>query len=222
MKRIIFKNQNIEVIKDRLYTKSRYSESVYGEKIIKKGNYFLHQWDSKKSKLSAAISDGLSKLPVESDSEILYLGASSGTTTSHLSDVSDEGKIFAIEVAPEPFAKLLSLSEKRTNIFPVMSNARIPETYSFFIGHSPDLIYQDISQKDQTEILLRNMETFPEWGYAIYMLKAISIDSSRKPEDVLTDQILKLKKFRSIKILETINISNFHRGHFCILLQNLQ
>ncbi|MGP6206542.1 fibrillarin-like rRNA/tRNA 2'-O-methyltransferase [Cuniculiplasma sp. SKW3] len=222
MKRQNFKHHNIEIIKDKLYTKSKYSESVYGEKVIKRSDFFLHLWDSKKSKLSAAISDGLSRFPVDSDTEILYLGASSGTTTSHLSDISEEGKIFAIEVAPEPFAKLLSLSEKRENIYPIMANARTPNSYSFFIGHSPDLIYQDISQKDQTEILLRNMETFPEWSYAIYMLKAISIDSSRRPEDVLNDQILKLKKFHHIKIIETINISNFHRGHFSILLQNLQ
>ncbi|MCL4345476.1 MAG: fibrillarin-like rRNA/tRNA 2'-O-methyltransferase [Candidatus Thermoplasmatota archaeon] len=221
MRKISIKNHGVEVIKDRLYSRSQFAESVYGEKIIKKHEYFLHAWEPKKSKLSAAISDGISRLPIEEDTETLYLGASSGTTVSHISDISNDGKIFAIEVAPEPFSKLLNLSENRRNIYPVMANARIPDEYSFFLGHSPDFIYQDISQKDQTEILLRNMDAFPEWNYAIYMLKAISIDSARKPDDVLNEQISKLKKRKGIKIIETINISNFHRGHFCILLQNI-
>ena len=222
MKKILIRNGRIEIIKDRIYTVSQYQRSVYGEKVIKRKDTFLRSWEPKKSKMAAAIGNGLKKLPIGEDTETLYLGASSGTTVSHISDLSPDGKIFAIEVAPEPFAKLLDLSEERNNIYPVLDSARLPEKYDFFLGHSPDIIYQDISQKDQTDILLRNMDAFPEWSYAFFMLKAISIDSSRRPEDVLNEQIEKLRRRKGIRIIETINISNYHRGHYCLLLQNME
>ncbi len=206
--------------KGRLYTVTDFPKPVYGEKLSRSGKHDLRTWEPKRSKLSAAIKNGMRNFPFQEDSSVLYLGASSGTTVSHVSDICNEGMIFAVEVSAEPFSKLLDLSRERRNIYPVLSSARNPSSYGIFIERNPEIIYQDISQKDQSGILMSNMDAFPGWNYAVLMLKAISIDSSRNPEIILREQTAILKAHKGVSILETINISNFHRGHFCIVMRN--
>ena len=220
MDKISIKSGRVVSEKGKLYTVTEYPKIVYGERITKSGKKSLRTWEPKRSKLSAAIRNGLRNFPFLEDSSVLYLGASTGTTVSHISDICSEGMIFAVEFSTEPFSKLLELSRDRQNIYPVFSTARSPENYSLFIERDPEIIYQDISQKDQLRILLRNMQAFPGWNYAMLMLKAISIDSSRNPEAVMREQEALLRKERNISILETVNIGNFHRGHFCIVMKN--
>src|SRR5690242_18883460 len=61
--------------------------SVYGEKIIKIEDVEYRLWDPFRSKLAGAILKGLDEIPVKESSKVLYLGASTGTTVSHDSDI---------------------------------------------------------------------------------------------------------------------------------------
>ena len=99
-----------------LYTLTEYGKPVFGEKIISYMGKRARHWDPKRSKLAAAIMKGMDIMPLKPDSKVLYLGASTGTTVSYLSDICINGRIFAVEVSFESFYKLLSLSEKRKNI----------------------------------------------------------------------------------------------------------
>src|SRR5574341_2582844 len=69
--------------------------SVYGEDRLNiKGREF-RVWDPHRSKLAAAIVKGLESIPITLESKVLYLGAASGTTVSHVSDiVGTKGHVF--------------------------------------------------------------------------------------------------------------------------------
>ena len=216
-----FINERIQFIRDKLCTETEYNTSVYGEKLINSHGMHFRTWDPKRSKLSASIINGMKDVPILEDSTVLYLGASFGTTVSHISDIIPFGTVFAVEFSPEPFAKLLKISENRKNIYPLLENARMPETYGFFLEKDPDVIYQDISQRDQINILSVNLSYYHKWQYAILALKTTSIDSSKKPKDILEESVKKMKLIKNIYITEVIDISNYHKGHFLIVMRNI-
>ena len=67
-------------------------ESVYGEKKVsidgdggEKIEYRV--WNPFRSKLAAAILGGIDNIHMRPGSKVLYLGAASGTTVSHVSDI---------------------------------------------------------------------------------------------------------------------------------------
>ena len=134
-------------------------EKVYGEKLVKINGKEYRIWDPRRSKLAAAILKGLKRFSLKESWKVLYLGAASGTTVSHLSDILRRGKIFAVEIAPRVFADLFFLSEKRENIYPILADAKQIWQYSGLVP-VVDFVYQDIAQKDQTEIFLENCKAF--------------------------------------------------------------
>lgn len=216
-----FMNDRIQFMGGKLYSETNYKESVYGEKTTSSRGKNYRLWDPKRSKLSSAIHNGLRQVPIDEDSTVLYLGASFGTTVSHISDIVPDGSVFAVEFSPEPFAQLLKLAENRHNIYPLLENARVPERYSFFMERDPEIIYQDISQRDQVRILQHNLEKFKHWQYALLALKATSIDSSKKPIDVLRGATDMIQSWGNVYISETIDISNYHKGHFFLVMRNI-
>ena len=71
---------------------------VYGEDLIQLDNKEYRLWDPTRSKLAAAIIKGINMLPIKSGAKVLYLGAASGTTPSHISDVIGlEGFMYCVE-----------------------------------------------------------------------------------------------------------------------------
>ena len=85
---------------------------VYGEKIIRIGKDEYREWDAWKSKLCAAILKGASQIGLKEGNVVLYLGASTGTTVSHVSDiVTNSGFVFALDFAPRVMRELVFLAE---------------------------------------------------------------------------------------------------------------
>ncbi len=199
----------------KLFTKSSYSRSVYGEQIIRVSDYYLRYWNPKRSKLSAAILLGLKHFWIEEDSSVLYLGASTGTTVSHISDIAHRGTVFAVEVSYEPFSKLLKLSESRDNILPILEDARNPDRYGM-IAHGVNIIYQDISQRDQIEIFNSNSKEFRTARSAILILKLRSIDSSRNDMAILSKSIRKIEGF---VVVETVDLNPYDSNTYMVILR---
>jgi len=57
----------------------------------------------------------------------LYLGAASGTTCSHVSDViGPEGILYAVEFSARCGRDLISMAKKRNNVVPIIEDARKP------------------------------------------------------------------------------------------------
>ena len=71
-----------------IYTKNLIpGKRVYGEKLLNSKVGELREWDPTRSKLASTVLNGLNIIPIKADSKILYLGASAGTTPSHISDI---------------------------------------------------------------------------------------------------------------------------------------
>ena len=175
-------------------------------------------WDPYHSKAAAAIKKGV-KLPFKEDSKILYLGVAEGTTASHLSDILTKGVIIGVDLSAEPFKKLLRLCEERNNIIPVLSDANQIENYKEIMNEigKVDIVYQDLAQKIQADILIKNSKHFlKKNGIEIYMVKALSIDVTQKPSKTFKQEIEKLEK-AGFDIIEKKNLEPFQKGHAVLI-----
>ncbi|MDH7507405.1 MAG: fibrillarin-like rRNA/tRNA 2'-O-methyltransferase [Candidatus Thermoplasmatota archaeon] len=189
---------------------------VYNEKLIKYEDKELRSWNPYRSKLAAAILNGF-KPEIKPDSKVLYLGAATGTTVSHFSDIVKDGLIYAVENSPIAVKHLIKLSEKRKNIIPILADANHPDKYSLIVSFV-DLVYQDISQRNQAEIFIENVNRFlKENGLAIIMVKARSIDVSLKPEKVYDTVCSKLKE-KGFKIINKIDLKPYEKDHAAIVV----
>jgi len=97
-------------------------------------------------------------------SKVLYLGAASGTTVSHVSDiVGAEGMVYAVEYSHRSGRDLIEVAKKRTNIVPIIEDARHPQRYRMLVP-MVDVIFQDVAQPDQARILAINAQHFLKNG----------------------------------------------------------
>ncbi len=192
-------------------------KSVYGERLVNFKSEEFRIWSPYRSKLSAAILSGLNKLPVVPGSTVLYLGAASGTTVSHISDiVLDRGMIYAVEFAPHVSRSLVVLARSRKNIAPIVADARKPDMYSHFVN-TVDVLYQDIAQPFQSEIVVKNAEFYAKNNsYILLAIKARSIDVTKDPKSIYKNEIKYLID-HGIEILEQINLDPLEKDHIMIL-----
>ncbi len=207
-------------IKNQIATKNLVpGRSVYGEKRITDNGAEYRLWDPHKSKLAAAIRNGLRNMPIKSGQTVLYLGIAQGTTASHVSDiVGDRGTVVGVEISPKPFEKLLEICEDRKNIIPVLGDANRPEDYREFVEKA-DIVYQDIAQKNQAEILLKNVGLYlKKDGYAVMVIKARSIDVVKKASEIFENEIKLLKK--EMVVLETVSLSHYDKDHVLVVLRS--
>ena len=191
--------------------------SVYGEELIQEDVEY-RIWNPRRSKLAAALLNGLKNLELDNASKVLYLGASTGTTVSHISDIVTEGRIYAVEFSPTTAKKLVQLSRQRPNIAPILGDATKPKGYLNIVEKS-DLVYCDVAQPTQTELFMRNMNLFcKEDGVGLLMIKARSIDVVQKPKKVFKEQEKKLKE-KGFKIIEKVKLEPYEKDHIAFLVE---
>lgn len=200
---------------DRLLTKNLAPGiSVYGEELIAVGEEEYRAWNPHRSKLAAAIENGLRDTHLDSGSRVLYLGAASGTTVSHVSDiVAEAGVIYGVEVSFRPMRDLMErVVEHRPNVIPILDDARDPFHYSFTL-EEVDLLYCDIAQPDQTDIALANARAFlrPD-GTIVLAIKASSIDSVKPPKEIFESEVKKISESGG-EILDRVDLSPFSTAH---------
>lgn len=204
----IFKEGN------RLYTENlTKGRRVYGERLIDHAGMELREWDPTRSKLSAAVLKGLKNMPITEGSVVIYLGASTGTTVSHVSDiVKDTGFVYAIEFSERVFRNLIEIG--RGNVGPLLLDARNLEGYSWI--EDADVLFVDIAQPDQTEIAIRNAQYLKHGGYLMLSIKSQSIDVTKKSEKVYEEEKDKVKK-AGLDIIEIINLEPFEKNHALLI-----
>jgi fibrillarin-like pre-rRNA processing protein len=190
--------------------------TLYGEKLISRNGSEYRTWDPFRSKLAAAYIKGL-QFDFFNVKNILYLGASTGTTVSHLSDIIGySGKVFAVESSTRVARELISnVSSKRTNVIPIIEDARKPRSY-FSIYDKMDLIYCDIAQPDQTNIAIDNCKIYLKEGKPMLLvIKTRSIDVTMSPKNVISQEIKKLES-HSFEIKQKIDLAPFDKDHAMI------
>lgn len=191
--------------------------SVYGEELIQEDVEY-RIWNPRRSKLAAALLNGLGNLDLEENSKVLYLGASTGTTVSHISDIVIDGKIYAVEFSPTTAKKLVQLSRQRPNIAPILGDATKPKGYLNYVEKT-DLVYCDVAQPTQTELFMRNMNLFgKDDGIGLLMIKARSIDVVQKPKKIFKEQEKKLKE-KGFKIIEKVKLEPYEKDHVGLLVE---
>ena len=189
---------------------------VYGENLIRVDGKEYRAWNPNRSKLCAAIKKGLKNNPIKHDSVVLYLGASTGTTPSHVSDILTDGGVYAVEVSAHSMKNLLRLCEKRENLLPILADARQPQTYNE-VGEV-DIVYEDVASPEQADILLKNCRAFlKEGGYAMIAIKSQSIDVTQKPEE--TYRQVKEELSGELELIEEINLAPFEKDHLFLVLK---
>lgn len=193
-------------------------ESVYGERIWREGEREFRRWDPYRSKLSALLHKGCTDFPFHSRTRVLYLGAATGTTASHLSDICVEGTIFCVEISRKAFQGLMSLSRSRPNVYPVLSDAAKPESYAALVN-VVDVLYEDVAQRNQVEIFLRNWKFVRPGGYGILMLKSRSVDVAKLPETIFQSTRSQLSA-AGFSIVQEARLEPYEKDHVAFLIKS--
>jgi fibrillarin-like pre-rRNA processing protein len=192
---------------------------VYGEKTIRVGEAEYRVWNPYRSKIAAALLKGLRSFFIKPGWRILYLGAASGTTVSHVSDiVGPTGLVYAVEVAHRPFREFLDkVAAKRSNVVPILADARQVFEYAWLL-QVVDTVYCDVAQPDEVDIAVRNADLFlREKGFLVVALKASSVDSTRRPIDIYRAEEARLEASGRYRIEETVDLEPFAMMHELIV-----
>jgi fibrillarin-like pre-rRNA processing protein len=187
-------------------------QKVYGERLIKQGSEEFRQWDPKKSKLGAAIVKGSPNIGIRKSDIVLYLGCSTGTTCSHVSDMlGKDGFLFGIDPAPRVLRDFVFLCEKRKNMTALLEDANHPERYADKVCEV-DIVFQDVAQRNQSEIFLKNCRMFlKKGGYALIAVKSRSIDITKKPKQIFNQVRAELEK--ELTIIDYRLLDPFEMDH---------
>ena len=191
--------------------------NVYGERLMDFGDVQYRSWDPNRSKLAAMILLGGRDFGLDRSTKVLYLGAASGTTVSHISDIVTDGIVYCIEISHRVFRDLVHVCESRKNMIPVLADASRPVDYAHMI-EGVGLVYQDIAQRNQADIFVRNMFAF-ETERGILMLKSRSVDVSKDPKEVYAD----VKRFLTLKNLEVkqvIDLDEYAKDHAAFIVES--
>lgn len=185
---------------------------VYGERLVEVEDKEYRIWDPRRSKLSAAILNGLNTFPFKENSNVLYLGASSGTTPSHISDISKNGLVYCVEFSPQMMRKLVDVCRERQNMIPILDDATKPRNYMNMV-EKVDIVYSDVAQPNQSELFMKNMRFYlKKEGTGILMIKARSIDVTKAPNKIFKEEESKLKT-SGFKIIEKIKLEPYEKDH---------
>ncbi|KAL8829349.1 MAG: hypothetical protein Q9170_006210 [Blastenia crenularia] len=174
-------------------------------------------WNPFRSKLAAGILGGLDEIFIRPGSKVLYLGAASGTSVSHVADiVGPTGTVYAVEFSHRSGRDLINMATHRTNVIPIIEDARHPLKYRMLVG-MVDTVFADVAQPDQARIVGLNCHLYLKVGGGVVVsVKANCIDSTAAPEAVFAREVGKMKEER-IKPLEQLTLEPFERDH-CIVV----
>lgn len=188
---------------------------VYNEDLVQRDGVEYRTWDPFRSKLAAAILKGMPEDKIKEGDRVLYLGASTGTTASHISDiVGPEGLVIGVEFAPRVAREFVeNVARERKNVIPFVADARDPSRYSVT---RVDVVYCDIAQPDQTEIAIANCSgLLRKDGRLLLAVKARSIDVLKDPELVYEEERRKLVK-AGFRVELIVDLSPFEKDHVLI------
>lgn len=193
-------------------------QKVYTEKLVKQDGMEYRQWIPEKSKLGSAVYNKSSQIGIKPGSSVLYLGAATGTTCSHVSDIiGDEGELYALDFGPRTQRKLVFLSETRSNMTCLLEDAKCPEDYCDKVPQV-DVIFQDVAQRDQSGIFLKNIKyCLKPGGFGLLAVKARSIDVKRRPKEIFDEVRRQLEK--EVVIVDSRSLEPYEKDHYIFIVK---
>lgn len=169
------------------------------------------RWDPHRSKLGAMLELGV-ETGISGEETVLYLGAASGTTVSHVADFS--GPTYAVEFAPRPMRDLLDVATDRPNLIPLLKDARKPEGYAHVV-EPVDVLLQDVATRGQAAVALRNRRFLEDDGRLVLACKARSEDVTRSPDSIFEELLDALRD--GYDVLETTRLEPYHEDHLGVV-----
>ncbi len=203
----------------RLYTENLVpGKTPFDERKVFEGASEFREFDPTRSKVAACIAKGATNIGLRKSDIILYLGVSHGYTASFISDmIGKDGLIFGVDPAPRVVRDLIFLSHDRPNIVPLLCDANHPEQYQNRICE-PDIIIQDVAQRNQAEIFLKNCELLKKGGYGLLAVKARSIDA-KKPSKQIFEEVRKQIE-EKLTVIDFRNLEPYEKDHCMIIIKN--
>lgn len=198
-----------------LYTRNLTpGKRFFAEELIREQGAEFRSWDVSRSKLGSAIKKGISQIGIKDKDLVLYLGAAHGFTPSYVSDlVGNEGFVFCIDNAPRVVRDLVFVCEERVNMAPILADANHPEEYKDLVSPQVDVVFQDIAQRNQVEIFLKNCDAYlKKGGFGLLALKARSVDVSKRPREIFRQVRMELEK-SSMIVVDYRELEPFERDH---------
>lgn len=173
------------------------------------------EWIPWKSKWKAAEEKGLN-LKLKGGENILYLGASSGSTISFLSRYTSR-VIFGVEKSFKMMVSLIKKTSKIKNLYPLFCDARDLDYIRKMVGSKKiNILFQDIPSFDQVDILINASKLVDKDCRIFFSLKMKSI-SQKANEELLRFIKDKLKSY--FVIVEESSLEPFHKGHWFFVLK---
>jgi len=196
--------------------------TVYDEKLLIRKRTEYRVWNPFRSKLAAALMNGLEIFPFKNACRVLYLGVSTGTTASHISDIAGpSGVVFCVEHTSRVAREFLDrVATYRSNTIPILQDARNPAEY-FAVFGKMNVVYVDIAQSDQTKIAIDNCRMFlGRDGILFLVIKTRSINTVKDPRTVVRQETDKLAE--EFEILQSINLAPYDKDHEMVIAKFLR
>ena len=107
---------------------------------------------------------------------------------------------------------LVNLAKKRTNIIPIIDDARYPQRYRMLVS-MVDVVFADVAQPDQARILGLNAQYFVKnGGHFVISIKANCIDSTLPAEAAFAKEVQRLRQ-EKFKPEEQLTLEPYERDH---------
>ncbi|MBN1792273.1 fibrillarin-like rRNA/tRNA 2'-O-methyltransferase [Candidatus Woesearchaeota archaeon] len=190
-------------------------KSFFAEMLLKDRGAEYRAWDVSRSKLGAGIKKGASQIGIKEGDAVLYLGASHGFTPSYVSDmVGRDGFVFCLDFAPRVVRDLVFVCEERENMAPILADANQPESYKELVPAEVDVVFQDVAQKNQLGIFLKNCDSYLKTGgFGLLALKARSVDVTKKPREIFERVRKELEKHPGMTVVDYRDLYPFEKDH---------
>ena len=209
---------------------------THKEKIVIVNDEEFLEWNPYKSKLAAAIRNGLQILPIIKNSKVVCINPLEESTILHISNiVGSEGSVFVIDVDKNKKSFLNKLVNTHKNIIPIYDKV---DELSFFssITGKVDALYVDIPESEQIEQIVEKYGSLlKNEGFLMFVTKK---DDAILDDDIvgwMAEQRAGFDKIREIttklksrfEIIQEINLGvnyvmePYHRLHAFILAQYL-
>ena len=224
--------------KEQLATKNIVEGTkTHKEKIVIVNDEEFLEWNPYKSKLAAAIRNGLQILPIIKNSKVVCINPLEESTILHISNiVGSKGSVFVIDVDKNKKSFLNKLVNTHKNIIPIYDT--VDElSFSSSITGKVDALYVDIPESEQIETIVEKYGSLLK-NEGFLMLIAKKDDNAIIENDIagwMAEQRAGLNKIREIttklksqfEIIQEINLGlnygmrPYHKFYAFILAQYL-